>query len=89
LCSSWQDFDGHIASRGPSAVAELLVRHARLANLNVLQRAHFLIAVLEDLSFNAYSHSHTVLAAACQSEGLMGPEICNPGINEHSTKLSL
>jgi len=25
LCSNWQDFDWHSASRGPSAVAELLV----------------------------------------------------------------
>jgi len=25
LCSVWQDFDWHIASRGPSAVAELIV----------------------------------------------------------------
>ena len=25
VCSSWQDFDWHVASRGPSAVVELLV----------------------------------------------------------------
>ena len=29
LCSSWQDFDWHIASRGPSAVEELLVPFVR------------------------------------------------------------
>jgi len=34
LCNSWQNFDWHIASRGPSAIAELL-KSARVRKLSV------------------------------------------------------
>jgi len=38
LCSSWQDFNWLKASRGPSAIAELLVLHTLRPSLEAMQR---------------------------------------------------
>jgi len=67
LCSSWQDFDWQIASRGPSAIAELLVHCWCSSLVNKSSHSRHLLLNASCANINIYYILDTCNEAMLQS----------------------
>ena len=85
LCSSWQDFNWLKASRGPSAIAELVVKHS---SENCIKIRWLLTKLQTKLSWLLFMSEYSFLTAHQHILGYLVPTILSTSICTSLCKLA-